>query len=85
MSKGIHHESADGVELFFAQLDVEKFVEILNRGLRTNEILLGVYASDILPSSTSVSSSISPTISSSTSSIVTRPATPPYSSITMAM
>src|SRR6185295_13871124 len=36
-------------------------------------------------SSKSYSSSMSPTICSSTSSIVTRPATPPYSSITMAM
>ena len=38
-----------------------------------------------LSSSTSCSSSISPTICSSTSSMVTRPATPPYSSTTMAM
>src|SRR4030095_5843329 len=36
-------------------------------------------------SSKSYSSSMSPTICSSTSSMVTRPATPPYSSITMAM
>ena len=36
-------------------------------------------------SSASVSSSISPTISSKTSSMVTSPATPPYSSITIAM
>src|SRR6185503_6202728 len=36
-------------------------------------------------SSKSYSSSMSPTICSSTSSIVTRPATPPYSSITIAM
>ena len=36
-------------------------------------------------SSTSYSSRISPTISSRMSSIVTRPAVPPYSSLTMAM
>ncbi len=37
------------------------------------------------PSSTSYSSPMSPTICSSTSSIVSRPETPPYSSTTMAM
>ena len=64
----------------------EGFVEILDLGHGLDAELARLVGQDVVFSlSKSYSSSMSPTICSNTSSMVMSPATPPYSSTTMAM
>ena len=79
-------QAADGLDVVaVGQLDVEQLGEVLDRqpGRDTRAVSSSMRSTGAR--STSYSSVISPTISSRMSSMVTRPAVPPYSSMTIAM
>ena len=81
-------QPTDGFDVVLVDLDIEQFGEVFDGQTRTtpgNRRSRRRASSIGGTSSLSYSSLISPTISSSTSSMVNRPATPPYSSTSTAM
>jgi len=85
-SETVQHEPADGVEIGVGELRSEDPIEIGDLGLGLDAVVPPCSRTMLSSeSSKSYSSSMSPTICSSTSSMVTSPATPPYSSTTIAM
>ena len=76
--------AADGLEPLALDLDVEPLAHLVDVDLAAEHDSGRCPRRQSARLSTSYSSRISPTISSSRSSMVTRPAVPPYSSTTMA-
>jgi hypothetical protein len=81
----LHQQAADRVVFLVGKRGAEIAIEIGDRRERAHREFARTSRRIVWSSSTSCSSSISPTICSMTSSMVTRPQTPPYSSTTIAM
>ena len=81
-----HDQAPYGVEIFVAKLRTERFIEISNLGQGLDPIATVAITQDIVFIFIEIEFVLDLTYDLfSTSSIVTKPATPPYSSTTMAM
>ena len=85
MAEGVHDQPANGIELFVGELGFEVFVELLDGGQALDQIITAGQRFDltVLVNIMLVFNVADDLLS--TSSMVTRPDTPPYSSMTMAM